>query len=126
MKLETVVLAAAMTLGAWQASAETYRITGDFESAAACKSGAKSELQSLSGPDDVFIMHKAATPTALTVCVPDDSPGNVFVQWGGHHSWRNTGNLRNGCVELPSATNVKIRAVTTNFHDDATYYTCVP
>ena len=126
MKLETVVLAAAMSLGAWQASAEDFRITGDYDSVSACKSGAKSELQSLSGPHDVFILHKAATPTAVAICVPADSPGNAFVQWGGERNWRNTGNLRNGCVEIQNARSVKIRVVTTNFHDDATYYTCVP
>ena len=124
MKLETVILAAAMTLGAWQASADNFRITGDF--ASVCKSGAKSELLSLTGPDDVYIVHKAATPTPVTICVPDDSPGNALVQWGGHRIWRNTGNLRNGCVEFPGATSVKIRAVTTNFHDYTTYYTCTP
>ena len=123
MKLETVVLAAAMTLGAWQASAEYIRITGDY--ASVCKTGAKSELLSLSGPDDVTIVHKSA-PAAVTVCVPDDSPGNALVQWGGEGIWRNSGNLRNGCVELPSAGSVKIRAVTTNFQDYATYYTCTP
>src|SRR5690242_2037736 len=124
MKLETIVLAAAMTLGSWQASAEYVRTTGDY--ALACKSGAKSDLMELSGPDDVFIRHNGAGPAAVTVCVPDDSPGNAIVQWGGDHTWRNSGNLRNGCVEVPSTRSVKIRAVATNFHEYATYYTCTP
>jgi hypothetical protein len=124
MKLEAIVLAAAMTLGSWPASAEYVRSTGDFD--LACKSGAKSDLMQLSGPDDVFIKHHESGPAAVTVCVPDDSPGNAFVQWGGDHTWRNSGNLRNGCIEVPNARSVKIRAVATSFQQNATYYTCTP
>ena len=120
----TAAVTGAITLGAGPASAVTFRITGDFDQV--CKSGNKSELQSVSGTRDVFLTHQRTGPNAITVCVPSDSPGNALVQWGSHRVWRNTGNLRNACVELTNANSVKVRAVNTNFRQYATFYTCTP
>jgi len=116
-----VVLATATSLAAAQASAEEYRATGDFDQA--CP-GEKSEVQTLSGQDDVLLTPEDASNTTLTVCVPNDSPGNVLVQWGADRTWTNSGNLRNGCAVLQGVRSVKARAVTTNDLNEATYYTC--
>ena len=112
---------AAASLSAASASAEEYRTTGDFGQA--CP-GEKSEIQTISGRDDLFLTPEDASNTAMTVCVPDDSPGNLLVQWGADRSWMNTGNLRNGCALLQGVRSVKVRAVPTNFQETATYYTC--
>jgi hypothetical protein len=116
-----IILFAATSLGAVQATAQEYLTTGD--PGQVC-SGAKSDVQILSGSDDVFVTREGANNATVTVCVPDDSPGNVLIQWGADHSWKNSGNFRNSCAVIQQATAVKVRAVPTNFHDTATYYTC--
>jgi len=99
------------------AQADDYRVTGDMSQA--CQSG-KTDLMTLTGPDEISIGQEDGAKGNLTICVPDDSPANVHIRWGD----KSTGNLRNGCAEIP-ASSVMIRAVDTNNNDTATYYTCV-
>ena len=115
---------ALVTIGmfaALPAAAEDYRVTGKPDTLC---TGAKSDVLTLSGPRDVWLTQKDDEQSNVTVCVPDDSPGNAFVQWKSAGYWKGSGIMRNGCAQIQGARSVKIRAVQTNFHDTATYYTC--
>lgn len=117
-------LALALTIGAFAigpAAAEDYRVTGKPDTLC---TGGKSDVMTLDGPRDVWLMHEGDEQTNVTICVPDDSPGNAFVQWEAAGYWKASGIMRNGCAAIEGARSVKIRAVSTNFHETATYYTC--
>lgn len=93
------------------------------DSSGVCPESA-ADVQTVSGSDDVFVLQEGNDTATFTVCVPNDSPGNVLIQWGADRSWKNAGNVGTGCVEIQHPKSVKVRAVETNFHDTATYYTC--
>jgi hypothetical protein len=103
------------------AAAEDYKVTGNPDTLC---TGAKSDALTLEGPRDVWLTQKHDEQSDVTVCVPADSPGNVYVQWKSAGYWKGSGIMRNGCAEIQGSRSVKIRAVETNFHDTATYYTC--
>ena len=124
MKLGNSLALTLVMLGAiasWQASADEYQVTGNADTLC---SGTKSDVLTLSGPRDVWLTQKGDDLANVTVCVPDDSPGNAFVQWKSAGYWKASGIMRNGCAKIEGARSVKIRAVQTNFHETATYYTC--
>jgi hypothetical protein len=103
------------------ATAEDYQVTGNPDTLC---TGAKSDVMTLEGPRDVWLTQKHDEQSDVTVCVPDDSPGNAFIQWKSAGYWKGSGIMRNGCAQIQGSRAVKIRAVQTNFHETATYYTC--
>jgi hypothetical protein len=124
MKNRNSLALALLTIGAlatMPAAAEDYRVTGNADTLC---TGTKSDIMTLDGPRDVWLTQKHDEQSDVTICVPDDSPGNAFVQWEAAGYWKASGIMRNGCAEIQGARSVKIRAVETNFHDTATYYTC--
>lgn len=108
-------------LGASSAYAVDYLVTGD--EAQLCQ-GSKSDVMTLSGPRDTSIVGEGSDKTNVTICVPADSAANVHVSWKASGYWKSSGNLRGSCAQIQDATSVSVRAVTTNFHDTATFYTC--
>src|SRR5215813_6774693 len=113
----TLVAIGALASGA--VSAEEYQVTGKADTLC---TGTKSDVMTLSGPRDVWLTEKNDEQGNVTICVPDDSPGNAFVQWKSAGVGKASGIMRNGCAQLQGAQSVKIRAVATNFHEAATYY----
>lgn len=121
--LPIVVVALAM-LGSQTAQAEDYHVVNS-DQATSCQAGTKTDWLTLQGPRDISIARADGDKLNVAVCVADDSPSNMHVQWKANGYWKSSGNIRNGCAEILGASAVKIRPVNTNFHENVTYFTCV-
>jgi hypothetical protein len=125
--VKTLSAAAAAAAVIWQcqlAQAEEYRIVGP-DAASACQSGEKSETMTLDGPRDASVARADGDKLNVAVCVDPSSKGAVNVRYRANSYWYSSGNVSEGCVEILGASRVKVRAVDTNFHQTATYYSCV-
>jgi hypothetical protein len=118
-------LALALALLASPAAlAAEYRVFPD-ETGTVCQSGNKSDAVTIEGEDDVKIAHAEQDGVNAAVCVAEGSAGAVNVRWKANGYWNTTGNIGHGCAEILGASQIKIRPVNTDFHEVATYYTCV-
>jgi len=109
--------------GGVAAQAEQYRVVPN-DSATVCQSGTKTDPVVVEGRDDVTIAQAEGDTLNTAVCVGEGSQSNLHVQWKAGDAWKSTGNIGTGCAEILGASNVKVRAVETNFVQAATYYTC--
>jgi len=119
----SAVAAAALIWQSQIAQAEEYRVGPD--AATACKSGEKSETMTLDGPREASVARADGDNLNVAVCVDPGSKSAVHVRYRANSYWYSSGNVSDGCVEILGASKVKVRAVDTNFHQTATYYTCV-
>lgn len=124
VKALAAVSAAAIIWQVQIAQAEEYRIVGP-DAASACQSGEKSDTMTLEGPRDVFVARADGDKLNVAVCVDPSSKSAVNVRYRANSRWSSSGNVSEGCVEILGASKVKVRAVNTNFHQTATYYSCV-
>lgn len=124
VKTLSAVAAAAVIWQCQFAQAEEYRIVG-ADAARACQSGEKSETMTLQGPRDVSVARADGDKLNVAVCVDPGSKGAVNVRYRANSYWYSSGNVSEGCVEILGASKVKVRAVDTNFHQTATYYSCI-
>lgn len=122
-KLPIIVIALAM-LGGQVAEAEQYHVI-DGDSAQSCQSGTKSDLMTIQGPRDVHVARADGDTVNAAICVSDDSTSVVNVRWRANGYWQSSGNISHGCAEILGASKIKVRPVNSNFHETATYYTCV-
>src|SRR5262249_28699904 len=124
MKLTSTKAVLALTfalVGSQAVHAEQYR-TVAANSAETCQSGTKTE-GTLEGPDDVAIASAQGDTVNATVC---PGAGSVLhVQWAAGGTWKNSGNLSGGCAEILGVSEIKVRAISTNFHETATYSACL-
>jgi hypothetical protein len=123
----TVVVALALGLalaGSLAASAEQFRVMPD-ESGTSCQSGAKSEVTTIEGPDDVKIVRAEGDSVNAAVCVSEGSKSAIHVRWKANSQWKSSGTIGQGCAEILGASKIKVRPVNTNWQESATYYTCV-
>jgi hypothetical protein len=125
----TKTLAAAMVAAAliWQcplARAEEYHIVG-LDAPTACQSGTKSETTTIDGPRDASVARADGDKLNVAICVDPTSESVVNVRWRANSYWYSSGNVSEGCVEILGASRVTVRAVDTNFHQTASYYSCV-
>jgi hypothetical protein len=118
-----VALALAM-LGSSAAPAEEYRVFPG-ETAATCQSGAKSDMTTIDGEDEVKIARAKQDTVNAAICVSEDSMSGVNIRWKANGYWKSSGTISNGCAEILGASRIMVRPVSTNFHETATYYTCV-
>ena len=121
--LSAIVAAAAVIWQCQIAQAEEYRVGPD--AATACKSGEKSETMTVDGPRDASIARADGDKLNVAVCVDPSSKSAVNVRYRANSYWYSSGNVSEGCVEVLGTSRVKVRAVNTNFHQSATYYSCV-
>jgi hypothetical protein len=119
----SAVAAAALIWQSQVAQAEEYRVAAD--AATACKSGEKSETMTLDGPREASVARADGDKLNVAVCVDPGSKSAVHVRYRANSYWYSSGNISDGCVEILGASRVKVRAVDTNFHQTATYYSCV-
>ena len=122
--LSAVVAAAAVIWQCQLAQAEEYRIVGP-DAASACQSGERSETMTLEGPRDASVARADGDKLNVAVCVDPSSKSAVNVRYRANSYWYSSGNVSEGCVEILGASRVKVRAVDTNFHQAAAYYSCV-
>lgn len=121
--LSAIVAAAAVIWQCQIAQAEEYRVGPD--AATACKSGGKSETMTVDGPRDASVARADGDKLNVAVCVDPTSKSAVNVRYRANSYWYSSGNVSEGCVEILGTSKVKVRAVNTNFHQSATYYSCV-
>jgi hypothetical protein len=124
-KTLTAAMAAATLI--WQcqlAQAEEYRIVAP-DAATACQSGTKSETTTIEGPREASIARADGDKLNVAVCVDPASKSVVNVRWRANSYWYSSGNVSEDCVEILGTSKVEVRAVDTNFHQTATYYSCV-
>ena len=121
--LSAIVAAAAVIWQCQIAQAEEYRVGPD--AATACKAGEKSETMTVDGPRDASVARADGDKLNVAVCVDPTSKSAVNVRYRANSYWYSSGNVSEGCVEILGTSKVKVRAVNTNFHQSATYYSCV-
>jgi hypothetical protein len=121
--LSAIAAAAAVIWQCQIAQAEEYRVGPD--AATACKSGEKSETMTVDGPRDASVARADGDKLNVAVCVDPTSKSAVNVRYRANSYWYSSGNVSEGCVEILGTSKVKVRAVNTNFHQSATYYSCV-
>lgn len=129
MKTTGMTLAPALALvlamlGSPAAQAEVYRVHGG-ETATACQSGAKSDWTTIEGENEIKIARAEHDTVNAAICVSEDSTSGVHVRWKSNGYWKSSGTISHGCAEILGASKIKVRPVNTNFHELATYYTCV-
>ena len=118
------ILAAAVICQSQIAQAEEYRIVA-ADAATACQSGEKSETMTLEGSRDASVARTDGDKLNVAVCVDPSSKSALNVRYRANSYWYSSGNVSEGCVEILAASRVKVRAVDTNFHQTAAYYSCV-
>ena len=123
MKSLSAIVAAAVLWQAHIAQAEEYRVAPD--AATACKSGEKSDTMTVDGPREASVARANGDTLNVAVCVDPSSKSAVHVRYRANSRWSSSGNVSEGCVEILGVSKVKVRAVDTNFHQTAAYYTCV-
>jgi hypothetical protein len=79
----------------------------------------------LDGPREASVARADADKLNVAVCVDPSSKSAVHVRYRANSYWYSSGNISEGCVEILGVSKVKVRAVDTNFHQSAAYYTCV-
>ena len=79
----------------------------------------------LDGPRDASVAQADGDKLNVAVCVDPSSKGAVNVRYRANSYWYSSGNVSEGCVEILGASRVKVRAVDTNFHQTAAYYSCI-
>ena len=119
----SAVAAAAMILQSPFAQAEDYRVGPD--AATACQSGEKSDTTTIDGPREASVARSDGDKLNVAVCVDPSSKSAVHVRYRANSYWYSSGNVSDGCVEILGTSRVKVRAVDTNFHQTATYSSCV-
>src|SRR5262245_37280299 len=119
----SAVAAAAIIWQSQFAEAEEYRVLA--ADASACKSGEKSETMTLDGPREASVARADGDKLNVAVCVDPSSKSAMHVRYRANSYWYSSGNVSEGCVEILGASKVKVRAVDTNFHQVATYFSCV-
>ena len=119
----SAVAAAAMILQSPFALAEDYRVGPD--AATACQSGEKSDTATIDGPREASVARSDGDKLNVAVCVDPSSKSAVHVRYRANSYWYSSGNVSDGCVEILGTSRVKVRAVDTNFHQTAMYYSCV-
>lgn len=119
----SAVAAAAMILQSPFALAEDYRVGPD--AATACQSGEKSDTTTIDGPREASVARSDGDKLNVAVCVDPSSKSAVHVRYRANSYWYSSGNVSDGCVEILGTSRVKVRAVDTNFHQTAMYYSCV-
>lgn len=122
--LPTIVAACALLGGQAAAVDEEYRVFDGAEPAI-CQSGAKSDWMTIDGPDQVNVARADGDRLNVAVCVSDDVDSALHLQWKADGYWNSSGTLSHGCAEILGTSKVKLRPVNSNFHEVATYYTCV-
>jgi len=105
------------------ALAEDYRVGPD--AATACQSGEKSDTTTIDGPREASVARSDGDKLNVAVCVDPSSKSAVHVRYRANSYWYSSGNVSDGCVEILGTSRVKVRAVDTNFHQTATYSSCV-
>jgi hypothetical protein len=118
------IVAAAVIWQSQIAQAEEYRIVA-ADAATACQSGEKSETMTLEGSRDASVARTDGDKLNVAVCVDPSSKSALNVRYRANSYWYSSGNVSEGCVEILGASRVKVRAVDTNFHQSAAYYSCV-
>jgi hypothetical protein len=121
MTLLAAVAAAAMGVGL-AAQAEEYRVVPS-DKVTVCQAGTEADWMPLEGPRDVSVARADSDKLNVAVCAAEDSAVNV--RWRANGYWKASGNITDGCAEILGASKVKVRAVTTNFHQSASYHACV-
>jgi hypothetical protein len=124
--MKTLAAAVAATAAIWQcqlAQAEDYRVGPD--AATTCQSGEKSDTTTLDGPREASVARADGDKLNVAVCVDPSSKSAVHVRYRANSYWYSSGNVSEGCVEILGTSRVMVRAVDTNFHQTAAYYSCV-
>lgn len=119
-----IILATVAALGAPAAIAEQFRLV-EAGAAQSCQSGEKSDEMTLDAPRDIHVARADGDKANVAVCVADGSKSAVNVRWRANGYWYSSGNITHDCAEILGASKVKVRSIGSNFHDTATYYTCV-
>jgi hypothetical protein len=119
----SAMVAAALICQSQIAQAEEYRVAPD--AATTCNSGEKSETMTVDGPREASVARADGDKLNVAVCVDPSSKSAVNVNYRANSRWSSSGNVSEGCVEILGVSKVKVRAVDTNFHQTAAYYTCV-
>ncbi|WP_119304511.1 hypothetical protein [Dongia deserti] len=118
-----LALALAM-LGSSAAQAEQYRLLPS-ETGTICQSATKSDVTTIQGGNDVKIARAKRDTVNAAICVSEGSVSGVNVRWKANGYWKSSGTIGEGCAEILGASKIKVRPVNTNFHEAATYYTCI-
>lgn len=129
MKITSMTMVPALALafamlGSPAALAEQYRLVPS-ETGTVCQSGAKSDVATIEGGDEVKIARAKQDTVNAAICVSEDSMSAVHVRWKANGYWKSSGTIGNGCAEILGASRIKVRPVNTNFNETATYYTCI-
>ena len=119
----SALVAAASISAAAVAQAEEYRLLPSEPGT--CQQGEKSDWMVLEGPHDVSVARAHGDTVNTAICVDDDKKQAVNIRWKANGYWKTSGTVSHGCAEILGASKVKVRAVNTNFHETATYYSCV-
>jgi hypothetical protein len=126
------VFALAMFASPVAFAAGQFRVVPD-ETGTICQSGTKSDAMTIEGPDEVKVTDEKQGAVNATICVSPDSVSAVHLNWHQEVSGESTGDsgglssgtVGHGCAEILGVSNIRVRAVNTNFHESATYYTCI-
>jgi hypothetical protein len=130
------VFALAMLASPVAFAAGQFRVVPD-ETGTICQSGTKSDAMTIEGPDEVMVTDEKQGGVNAAICVSPDSVSAVHVSWDRESSGtvgdgessgtvgESSGTVGHGCAEILGASNIRVRAVNTNFHESATYYTCI-
>lgn len=119
-----IILVTIAALGAPAAMAEQFRLV-PADGAQSCQGGEKSDEMALDAPRDINLAREDSDKANVAVCVADNSKSAVNVRWRANGYWYSSGNVTHGCAEILGASKVKLRSIGSNFHDTATYYTCI-
>jgi hypothetical protein len=128
MKIANTTMVPALTvalamLASQPVDAEEYRLVA-ADSATSCQSGTRTD-GSLDGPDEVKIARADRDTVNAAVCVAEGSKSGVHVRWKANGYWKSSGTVSDGCAEILGASKIAVRPVNTNFHESATYYSCI-
>ena len=146
------VYALAMLASPVAFAAGQFRVVPD-ETGTICQSGTKSDAMTIEGPDEVVVTDEKQGDVNAAICVSPDSVSAVHINWDrestgestgesagesagestgesaeertGDSGGESSGTIGHGCAEILGASNIRVRAVNTNFHESATFYTCV-
>ncbi|MEZ5833595.1 MAG: hypothetical protein R3D05_20675 [Dongiaceae bacterium] len=120
MNLLSIALAAIVAGGPF-AQAEQYRVVS-ADKVSACDTSSQSGF--VEGPRDVTLARADGDKLDAAVCVGEGSNSVVNVTWKANGYWKTSGNLSGGCAEILGASKIKVRAVSSNFHQAASYTAC--
>ena len=104
-------------------AAEFHLVSPD--AAQSCTSGTKSDPVTTEWPKDFQLAQAEGDAVTAAVCVSAADKSAVQLSWEASGVWLNGGTLTHDCAEVTGASKVTVRPITSNFHNAATYYTCV-